>query len=77
MKGAFPVFVRRARVCPSRHFAAMQRFSRYWSEADIEPFPFTFASFPVSRDRTPPLTPVLLAAPAARAQPQSFRGRDW
>jgi hypothetical protein len=22
-------------VCPSRHFAAMQRFSRTWSEADI------------------------------------------
>jgi hypothetical protein len=23
---------------PLRHFAAMQHFSRFWSEADIEPF---------------------------------------
>ena len=25
----------------SRHFEAMQQFGRFWSEADIEPFPFT------------------------------------
>ena len=25
----------------SRHFEAVQQFGRFWSEADIEPFPFT------------------------------------
>ena len=28
----------------------MQHFSRVWTEADIEPFPFTTTGFPLARD---------------------------